>query len=209
MMLLRACWSLSTAVALLMAAPPATVAQPTAAAARHSPHGWRRRAVVCTGTALGLLVPAAHSLASEYQDLASVQAAQFKAAEEARTARRLLDAASSREFEARVGALERSFRADEFVASCDGLALYVIGQGRIPEGVQLGLAVGRIRATYNLLPRFEVPCEGSKRCFTHGSAVEGAYSALLRELRRYARKGLDVQMSGGTELPNFPGGATF
>lgn len=100
--------------------------------------------------------------------------------------------------------------------ACDELALYVIGEGRIPEGARLGTAVGRIRSTYNALPAYAVPCEGTgngrdgtRRCFTHSAAVESAYSALLRELKKYARKGLDVNMSGGTELPSFVGGQTF
>ena len=151
--------------------------------------------------------------AHAYQDIATVQAAEFREAEAAREASAQRISSAKRGFEARVGVAERAFSAAEFIEACDSLALYVIGEGRLPEGANVGVAVSRIRGTYNSLPRYTVPCDvtrdGSRECFSHGAAVEGAYAALLRVLRKYARKGMDVQMSGGTELPNFPGGSSF
>jgi FKBP-type peptidyl-prolyl cis-trans isomerase FkpA len=163
-----------------------------------------------------LLLATVSDSPSEYPSAEQAQESAFAAAEAARAASaRRIDAAKSG-FEARVAVVERAFAAAAFVDACDDLALYVIGEGRIPEGARLGIAVGRIRSTYNALPSYPVPCEGvgngrggTKQCYTHAPAAEKAYSALLRELKKYARKGLDVNMSGGTELPNFVGGQSF
>lgn len=165
---------------------------------------------------VGAAMPLRSSHASEYQSAADAQASAFAASEAARAASVQRINAAKAGFERRVAVAERAFTAEAFVDACDELALYVIGEGRIPEGAQLGAAVARVRATYNALPSYPIPCEGvgnggrgTRQCFTHTPPVEKAYSALLRELKKYARKGLDVNMSGGTELPNFVGGQSF
>ena len=168
-------------------------------------------ALLVSGTAMAATLPTPPAMA--YQDLASIQAEEFQRAEQQRAAAAQRSSAARLGFEQRVAVVEVAFAPGEFIAACDALALYVIGQGRLPEGANAGAAIGRIRSTYNALPKSRVPCElleggrgGTQQCCWHGEAVEAAYSALLRELKKYARRGLDTQMSGGTELPNFPGG---
>ena len=93
-------------------------------------------------------------------------AAQFAANEAARAIRREQIDSARAAFERRVDALtasaigrEPAAAAERFVAASDELALLVVGQQRIPEGVDLFSSVARIRATYNRLPQVPVPCE--------------------------------------------------
>ena len=141
--------------------------------------------------------------ASEYQTAASALANDFAANEAARESNARRVNAGRAQFDAKIFAVEQSFTEREFVTASDELALYVIGQGRIPEGIPISIAVARIRAAYNILPRYSYPCEsgGRTQCFTHAAQVEASYAALLRELRKYSRAGFSAQ-SGGSELPN-------
>ena len=198
----------------LLGGPPASAA--TTAFAEPPPQNWKAPTARQAPVLYAAAATPSREATTEYQSAEQAQAGEFAAAETARAASTQRIRTAKAGFESRVEVLERAFSADSFVDACDDLAFYVIGQGRIPEGARLSTAVSRIRSTYNALPTFPVPCEsvgnlrdGTRRCFTHSSAVEKAYSALLRELKKYARKGLDVKMSGGTELPNFVGGQSF
>ena len=178
--------------ALLLAAPRLT--------ALLQPSSSCRRNVVASLVGCSLLLPTA---AVGYDSVESAMASQFAAAEAARSQREQRAFETRRSFELKVRALQGARTADEFVAASDSLALELIRLQAIPEGTSLQSVVGGIRATYNLLPKVRIECEGRRECFNHGAAVENAYAALLRELRRYASKSAYAQ-SGGDELPNTP-----
>ena len=179
--------------ALLLAAPRLTaLLQPSSSC--------RRDVVASLVGCSSILLPAA---AVGYDSVESAMASQFAAAEAARSQREQRAFETRRSFELKVRALQGARTADEFVAASDSLALELIRLQAIPEGTSLQSVVGGIRATYNLLPKVRIECEGRRECFNHGSAVENAYTALLRELRRYASKSAYAQ-SGGYELPNTP-----
>ena len=163
----------------------------------------RRCVVAQLLCASSLVLPRGRCAASDYQTADAAIASQFEAAEAARAAREQRMMAARRGFELKVGALQDARDTEEFVAASDALALEVIRAQAIPEGVVLQTAVARIRARYNLLPKVRYECEGRRDCYNHGAAAEAAYAALLRELRRYARRGAYAQ-SGGSELPNTP-----
>ena len=168
-------------------------------------HHTSRRGILAAIPMIGLQSPSP-CRASEYQDAATVVAAQFAAAEAARGASAARVAAGKVEFERRVFTLEASFGVDSFVEASDALALYVAGTP-IPEGVNIGFVVARLRATYNALPRYAYECERGTRtnCYNHGEKVERAYAALLRELKKSSRRSFDPAVSGGSELPNSAG----
>merc|ERR1740117_1594365 len=162
-----------------------------------------RRAVASSAVLCSSLVLPRAAAASDFQTAEAATASQFAAAEAARVSRQRDSFELRRAFELKVSAVQDATTAREFVAASDALALEVIRLQAIPEGVMLHTAVGRLRAAYGLMPKVEYACEGRSACFNKGGEVEAAYSALLRELRRYAQKGAYAQ-SGGSELPNTP-----
>lgn len=147
----------------------------------------RRAAVSAAGVfAAGLLSSAA---ANAYDALPSVEA-DFAEAEKRRKEKEARDVKKTAELVPLLKAIERSSTVDEFIPACDKLALWVIGEGSVPDGLGIKNIVARIKVAYDDLPKKGFKCEKTRDnngiCFGPGQEATGAYEALLRELRKYS-----------------------
>ena len=78
----------------------------------------------------------------------------------------------------------------DFVSAADNLALWVIGEGSIPDGIKGKEFVKRITASLENLPKKAYACEPTRTnngvCFTVGRKAEAAYDALIKQIRKYS-----------------------
>lgn len=86
--------------------------------------------------------------------------------------------------------LEAAKSEAEWIPACDNLALWVIKEGSIPEGIGVKPLVKRIREAYGLLPKRSYRCPATRtndgKCYTPGPGAEAGYEALLKEIRTYS-----------------------
>jgi len=113
----------------------------------------------------------------------------FEAAERARRERDAIAAKKAKVLLAKLAPLEASTNEEEFVAAADALALYVISEGSIPDGIKVKEFVKRISNALDALPRKKYACEPTRTnngvCFTAGRGAEAAYEALIKQVRKY------------------------
>jgi len=78
----------------------------------------------------------------------------------------------------------------DFIKSADDLALWVIGEGSIPEGMGVKTLVRRITLAYDDLPKRSYQCERTRDnngiCYSPGRGAELAYEALIKQIRKYS-----------------------
>merc|ERR1719230_17808 len=87
-------------------------------------------------------------------------------------------------------AIEVSTTKDEFIKAADAFAIWVIGEQKFPEGMNIKALVKRISVAYEALPAQKYYCKATRTnqgvCFTPGVDAEAAYEALLKEIRQYS-----------------------
>lgn len=99
--------------------------------------------------------------------------------------------AKAEAFEAKVVTVEKSVTdADKFTEAADALAVYILGEQRIPEGVKVKDIVKRLRIAFNKLPQKKVKCGADVRpgttCTSPGKAAEDSYTSLVEVVRKSA-----------------------
>jgi hypothetical protein len=97
--------------------------------------------------------------------------------------------------------------ATAFADACDSLSLWIIGEGSLPEGIDAREVKDVIQATYDTLPKKGYACEATRTnkgvCFSPGPPADDAYTATIKELRKYAtRKGKGALISDGVSAAN-------
>ena len=180
------CLLAATASALQL---PASQGIDTARAASSSAAAQfgRRQLIATAGSAFAAL--SAAGAVSAYDALPSVEA-DFAAAERARKEREALSKKRTESLMVKLNALEASKTEAEFVPAADDLALWVIAEGSIPDGIKVKELVKRISAALDGLPRKTYACEPTRTnngvCSTTGKASIAAYEALIKQIRKYS-----------------------
>ncbi|EOD35390.1 hypothetical protein EMIHUDRAFT_449195 [Emiliania huxleyi CCMP1516] len=188
------------AATLLLSAPALTPSVP----------GAGRRAVLAGASSI-LASKLATSAAVAYDEI-PVATADFAEAEKKRKAREDLIKKETALLQPYVKAIEKAQSAEEFEKAADSFALYIIGQGKITDGVKVKELASRIRAAYETLPQFGyrrapcpkgeekrdgMPCHSpggrvradlSRRglCYTPGPGAELAFQGLMKQMRKYS-----------------------
>jgi len=146
----------------------------------------RRAAVGAGALAAATLLSSA---AGAYDAIPTVEP-DFAAMEKARAER---DAAATKKTASLIKVLkplEQATTESEFIPAADALALWVIGEGSIPDGIGVKVLVARIRLAYDALPKRGYSCEKTRTnngyCYSPGKGAELAYEALLKEIRKYS-----------------------
>jgi hypothetical protein len=134
---------------------------------------------------LGLL--AVPEVGTAYDSIPEV-AADFGALEAKLKEKAAEDKIKSKELNAVVAKIDNAKTADEFVAAADGIALWVIGYGKFPEGVKVKAVVERVKAAYDEQPLIRYPCKSSRQgfCERHEYAVEDAMTQVTNQMRKYS-----------------------
>merc|ERR1719247_2404090 len=115
-------------------------------------------------------------------------AADFEALEKNRAATLAADKIKAKELNALIQKIEAGTSPQEFVAAADQIALWVIGNGKFPEGVKVKSAVERVKIAYDDQPIIKYPCKTSRSgsCERHDVAVEDAMQQLMNQMRKYS-----------------------
>lgn len=145
-----------------------------------------RRSAVLGALGCGLLAAApAASLA--YDAIPEVKP-DFEKLERQRAEQALKDRGKIKELNEKVKVLESATKNEEFVASADDLALWVIGEKRFPDGVKVKELVNRIKLTYDDMPVIKYKCKETRSgiCETHDPRVEDAMTGLMGQMRKYS-----------------------
>ena len=147
----------------------------------------RREMIATAGSAFAALATA--SAASAYDAIPVVEA-DFAAAERARKEREALAKKRTESLLQKLAPLEAAKSEAEFVPACDDLALWVISETSIPEGIKVKELVKRITNSLEALPRKSYSCEATRTnngvCYTPGRQAEAAYDALIKQIRKYS-----------------------
>merc|ERR1719426_251583 len=139
--------------------------------------------VVCSLGAAAAFQPACPTVRA-----ARGNAAAFEALEKNRAATLAADKIKAKELNARIAKIEAATSPQEFVAAADQIALWVIGNGKFPEGVKAKSAVERVKIAYDDQPIIRYPCKTSRSgsCERHDVAVEDAMQQLMNQMRKYS-----------------------
>jgi len=85
--------------------------------------------------------------------------------------------------------IEQSTTEADFIPACDALAVWVIGQGSVPDGIGIKNLVKRVTLAFDNLPKRSYKCEKTRDnggyCYSPGRGAELAYEALIKVLRKY------------------------
>jgi len=146
-----------------------------------------RRAAVGTGAAVAVATLFS-GVAQAYDAIPTVEP-DFAAMEQLRKER---DASATKKTASLIKVLkplEQSTTEAEFISAADTLALWVIGEGSVPDGIGVKTLVARIRLAYDSLPKRGFACPKTRTnngyCYSPGKGAELAYEALLKEIRKY------------------------
>jgi len=87
--------------------------------------------------------------------------------------------------------IEAAADKDAYIAAADKFALFIIGEGKFPEGANIKGIVKRITLAYEDLPQKKYRCAPTRTnngvCTTPGKDVEDAYQALVNQIDKYSR----------------------
>lgn len=148
-----------------------------------------RRQALSTGFGAALAGAFAAAPVVAYDSIPTVEP-DFAAMEKARNERLAKAAKRAESLYAKVKAVEASKIESEFITAMDALALWVIGEGNIPEGVGVKELVKRITIAYDALPKKNYACEATRTnngiCYTPGKGAELAYESTIKEIRKYS-----------------------
>lgn len=142
-----------------------------------------RRSAVLGALSWGLLATPAFA----YDAIPEV-AADFEALEKKRAAQLAADKIKAKELNAKVAKIEAATTPQQFVAAADEIALWVIGNGKFPEGVKVKSVVERVKIAYDDQPIIVYPCKNNRsgQCERHDIAVEDAMQQLMNQMRKYS-----------------------
>jgi len=127
--------------------------------------------------------------------------------EEARAARAARLEANRKKLQPYLDALSAAKNADSFSQAADKLALWIIGEGTLPDGISAPAIRDAVNEAYKALPVKPYACEPTRTndgvCYTPGANADDAYKLCLRELRKYATaKGKGALQSDGVSAAN-------
>ena len=167
-----------------------------------------RRSAVLGALGWGLLAAPAFA----YDAIPEVSA-DFEALEKARVLEAASDKLKSKELNIKVAKIEAATSPQEFVAAADDvraprcgperagmdpgltyaasraqIAVWVIGNGKFPQGVKVKSVVERVKISYDDMPIVRFPCKNNRSgsCERHDIAVEDAMQQVMNQMRKYS-----------------------
>merc|ERR1719453_826662 len=178
------------ATCALLAGGASGLVLPSAPAGAEAPAMGRRQMLSKSFTAaLAAAAITAPSMASAYDSIPTVEA-DFAVMEKARNERLAKAAKRAASLNVKVKDVEASKTEGEFINAMDALALWVIGEGSIPEGVGVKEMVKRLTVAYDALPKKNFACEATRTnngiCYTPGKGAELAYESTIKQIRKYS-----------------------
>lgn len=184
---------------LLVVAAAVALGQAAALQVRPAASLLSRRGAVGGAAALVGAAAPSPSLAGDFQAPPAGGGASFEDLERARVERERRIAANRKEFDVVVKKVERAAKAEDFEAATDELSLFILGKGRLPEGVDAKEVIQRVRLSY---VEFDEPCfdNGQGKMICRGprsSRAENAYNAFVGVLRGAAPKNVGASGSNG------------
>lgn len=127
--------------------------------------------------------------APAYDTLPGIDA-DFAKTEKERQERAQIAAVKTAEVNGYIRAIETAADKNAFIEACDKYAVYIIGEGKFPEGVPIKPMVSRIRDAYEDLPKKKYRCPATRDnngvCLSPGQDAEEAYEALIKQIRKYS-----------------------
>lgn len=149
-----------------------------------------RRQTLATGAAaaLGLSIPT-FPAAWAYDSIEQAPT-DFAAQEKVRAERQKRIEGNKKAIQPYLTKISKAETDEEFANACDELSLWIIGKGRLPEGIEAPLVRDVIQDAYNAKRTLEYRCKTTRsgKCFTKSPAVEGAFSSVIGELRKSSSK---------------------
>ena len=161
------------------------------------------RRELLVGAAAAFALP---SNAAAYDTIAPVTA-DFDEMERKRKAREEMLNKNRAEIKPYLNKVSSSTTPAEYSDAVDELVLWMIGKGKLPEGIDALSVRDTIQDTWESLPQKAYACEMTRTnkgvCYSPGEPADGAYYAAITELRKYAtRKGKGSLMSDGVSAAN-------
>lgn len=171
------------------------------------PPGALRRRELCAGTAALFASALTGSAPAFAYDSPPNAGADLVALEKARAVRQARVAKNRAGLKPYLDNLSAAKDLPSFVQAADQLALWVIGEGSLPEGLDARDIRDAINAAYGALPVKSYACTPTRTnggvCYTPGAEAEDAYKLCLRELRKYSTaKGKGALQSDGVSAAN-------
>jgi len=140
--------------------------------------------------AAGLLGAFALPLAAPAYDSVPTVDADFAKTEKERQERAAIAKKKTAEINQFIRSIETAADKGQFIEACDKYAVYIIGEGKFPEGVPIKPMVARIRDAYEDLPKKKFRCPATRDnngvCYSPGQDAEEAYEALIKQIRKYS-----------------------
>ncbi len=141
---------------------------------------------------LGALGAAAAVLPAAAFDSMPDADAQFAELEKRRKERKQMEKINRDRIKPFLKKIVNAENKNAFADACDELSLWLIGEGRLPEGIDPASVRDAITDSYELLPTTPYECDRTRDnngiCYSPGQPADGAYKAALKELRKYATK---------------------
>jgi len=176
-------------VALLLFVGCATALRLPSAPVRPPSAGSMSRRELTSVAASAAAAMMAVPLARAYDALPTVDA-DFGKIEKLRLEREEAARLKKAEINEYVKAIEASTNKQQFIEAADKFAIFVIGEGKFPEGINIKTIVKRISEAYEALPKVRYYCEATRTnqgvCYTAGADAQAAYDALIKEIRQYS-----------------------
>ena len=140
-------------------------------------------------------------------DTVPQQDADFAAMEKARLERAARGQKNRQRIKPLVDAITAATDQQTFASASDKLSVWLIGEGKLPEGIDAVIVRDTIVDAYKALPQKSYYCEMTRTnqgiCYSPGPIADDSYTAVLRELRKCAtRKGKGSLMSDGVSAAN-------
>lgn len=145
-------------------------------------------------------------MASAYDSVPAVSA-DFEAMEKKRLARQAMEKKNLERIKPLLAKVSSAQTAQEFSDASDELAVWIIGEGSLPPGIDAEEVRDTIQDAYEALPKVKYACEPTRTnngvCSSPGPIADPAYKAVINELRKAAtRKGKGSLMSDGVSAAN-------
>jgi len=183
--MLRCCVTLAVLGCASGSALPTRTAS-TGSSAAPAPIG-RRSAIA---TACGAVAALCAERVSAYDAIPNIEP-DFAAMELQREERMVKSRKKTIELRAKLRVMQDAKTGKDFAEAADDMALWVIGEGSVPEGIKLKPFVAELKDAYGALPTKGFACEMTRTnkgvCYTPGKDVELAFESLLKELRTYSK----------------------
>ena len=148
-----------------------------------------RHVVFMTRRGFGLAVAASALPAYAYDSVPTISP-DFDKLEKKRIAREEMEKKNRARIQPHLDEVAAAVTPQAYTDACDKLAVYIIGEGALPSGIDAAEVRDVVQDTYEALPQVGFACEKTRTnngvCYSPGPLADDANKATLYELRKYA-----------------------